>query len=92
MAPAVIHIDEVEKLFAKEKKKKEPLLHSMDDEQTASPLRQLRRALLAQVKSMKPNDRILIVGTSKAPHRILFPLFFHIFLFSFTYLQLVESN
>lgn len=64
MAPAVIHIDEVEKLFAKEKKKKDSL---MDDEQNASPLRQFRRALLAQVKAMKPNERILILGTSKAP-------------------------
>ena len=56
LAPSVIYIDEVEKVFASGKKKKE-----------AGKSVKLRKDLLAQVRELEPYDRVLVIGNSRTP-------------------------
>src|SRR5690606_22245951 len=62
MAPSVIQIDDIEKLFTKRKKK-----DNMEEDDTILTAKILRRRLVWHIKGMKAGERILIVGTTRNP-------------------------
>lgn len=66
MAPTVIHIDNLETLFIREKKAKDK-----GDEEEFSPTQELRKAIGRQLKALKPGERVLVVANSSNPIRIL---------------------
>jgi hypothetical protein len=69
MAPAVVYIDDAEKVFKRQKNKKTTPMNREEEE--VSPIRSFKKALLYQVKSLKPGDRVLVVGCSRNPANIL---------------------
>lgn len=58
MAPVVIYLDEVERLFVKSKKK------------STGPERFLKDLLDYKKRYLQPTDRVIIIGTTNAPHKI----------------------
>lgn len=73
MAPTVMYIDEVEKLFSKKKQKKDS---AADDAENALRITKLyRRKLGQQLRAIKPGDRVLIIANSRNPMSHLLPNF-----------------
>jgi SpoVK/Ycf46/Vps4 family AAA+-type ATPase len=61
MAPSVIYIDEAEKVFVSDKKKKkefQPYSEAFD---------RIKKLILKEVKKMAPGERVLLIGNSAAP-------------------------
>ncbi|RNF12541.1 IQ motif containing with AAA domain 1 [Trypanosoma rangeli] len=61
LAPSVIYIDKVEKLFLRKKKKKGP----------KDPLmargKKMKKEILKGIAALAPTDRVLVIGSSSAP-------------------------
>ncbi|GBF95030.1 hypothetical protein Rsub_07531 [Raphidocelis subcapitata] len=60
MAPSVIWIDEVEKVFVSDKKKAKEFGGQ-------EPPSRIKKDLLREVKSLRPGDRVLLIGNSREP-------------------------
>ena len=63
MQPSVIYIDEIEKILSADKKKGGK---KKGADGGGKPAR-IKKELLAQIEALKPGDRILIIGNSRAP-------------------------
>ncbi|KAK3245248.1 hypothetical protein CYMTET_45172 [Cymbomonas tetramitiformis] len=61
MAPSVIYIDEVEKVFISDKKK-------MKEFGGMEPFSRIKKELLKEIKQLGPGDRVLIVGNTQQPY------------------------
>ncbi|ESL08080.1 hypothetical protein TRSC58_04225 [Trypanosoma rangeli SC58] len=61
LAPSVIYIDKVEKLFSRKKKKKGPkdLLMARG--------KKMKKEILKGIAALAPTDRVLVIGSSSAP-------------------------
>jgi SpoVK/Ycf46/Vps4 family AAA+-type ATPase len=62
MAPSVVYIDEVEKVFCTDKKKMKEyggVIHE--------PFTRIKKELLKEVKALSPGDRVLVIGNSQCP-------------------------
>lgn len=60
MAPSVIYIDEVEKVFVSDKKKAKEFGGQ-------EPFSHIKKELLRELKGLAPGDRVLLVGASHEP-------------------------
>ncbi|WIA42292.1 hypothetical protein OEZ86_008306 [Tetradesmus obliquus] len=60
MAPSVIYIDEVEKVFVSDKKKAKEFGGQ-------EPFSHIKKELLRELKGLAPGDRVLMVGASREP-------------------------
>lgn len=60
MAPSVIYIDEVEKVFVSDKKKAKEFGGQ-------EPFSRIKKELLRELKGLAPGDRVLLVGASREP-------------------------
>eukprot|EP01002_Notosolenus_urceolatus_P015745 NODE_86_length_2863_cov_102.576048_g67_i0.p1 GENE.NODE_86_length_2863_cov_102.576048_g67_i0~~NODE_86_length_2863_cov_102.576048_g67_i0.p1 ORF type:complete len:938 (+),score=336.68 NODE_86_length_2863_cov_102.576048_g67_i0:158-2815(+) len=61
MAPAVIYIDQVEKIFPKRGGKKK------GGDGAGSEASRIKKDLLMQVKDLEPEDRVVVIGNSRCP-------------------------
>ncbi|KAK9817170.1 hypothetical protein WJX72_010626 [[Myrmecia] bisecta] len=61
MAPSVIYINEIEKVFVSDKKK-------MKEFGGTEPFSRIKKELLKEVKALEPSDRVLIMCSSSEPH------------------------
>ena len=66
MAPAVIYIDEAEKVFVSDKKK-------VKEFGTKEAPGRIRKELLKECKGLSPGDRVVVVGNSNQPQLVLGP-------------------
>ena len=62
MAPSVIYIDEVEKVFVSDKKKQKEFNTNGGD-----PFNRIKKDLLKEMKQLQPGDGVLVVGNSSQP-------------------------
>ena len=62
MAPSVIYIDEVEKVFVADKKKQKEFNTNGGD-----PFNRIKKDLLKEMKQLQPGDGVLVVGNSSQP-------------------------
>eukprot|EP00878_Enallax_costatus_P017399 GHUV01018273.1.p1 GENE.GHUV01018273.1~~GHUV01018273.1.p1 ORF type:complete len:830 (+),score=314.81 GHUV01018273.1:156-2492(+) len=60
MAPSVIYIDEVEKVFVSDKKKAKEFGGQ-------EPFSRIKKDLLRELKALGPGDRVLVMGCSREP-------------------------
>ncbi|KAF6264066.1 hypothetical protein COO60DRAFT_270081 [Scenedesmus sp. NREL 46B-D3] len=60
MAPSVIYIDEVEKVFVSDKKKAKEFGGQ-------EPFSRIKKELLRELKGLAPGDRVVLVGCSREP-------------------------
>lgn len=61
MAPSVIYIDECEKVFVSDKKKRKEF------QPYSEPFDRIKKLVLKEYKKIVPGDRILIIGNSNMP-------------------------
>lgn len=61
MAPSVIYIDEIEKVFITDKKKTKEFGGS-------EPFSRIKKELLKETKQLKPGDQVLIICNSSIPY------------------------
>lgn len=61
MAPSVIYIDEIEKVFITDKKKTKEFGGS-------EPFSRIKKELLKEAKQLKPGDQVLIICNSSIPY------------------------
>eukprot|EP00892_Ulva_mutabilis_P001805 jgi/Ulvmu1/11625/UM008_0029.1 len=60
MAPSVIFIDEVEKVFLSDKKK-------LKEFSSVEPYNRIKKELVKEMKQLKPGERVLVIGASSEP-------------------------
>ncbi|KAI8469151.1 MAG: hypothetical protein J3K34DRAFT_514240 [Monoraphidium minutum] len=68
MAPSVVLIDEVEKVFVSDKKRaKEFGGQARGGAGGGEPFSRIRKDLVKEVKALRPGDRVLVLGNSREP-------------------------